>query len=497
MRPLTRRQALVLGAAGVGSVVVGGIGAAQTPLPWSAAPPDAHGPGGRAGGGVTPGADGATLTEPVVLASESGVLEVELEMAEREVRLGDVTARLLTYNGTVPGPTLLLRPGDTLRVHLVNRLDDVTNLHVHGLHVSPEGNGDNPFLAIEPGESFDYEIALPDDHPTGTFWYHPHHHGMVADQMFAGLYGAIVVEDDLPAGRVLVVSDVSLTADGAVRQVSMPERMMGREGETVLVNGQVRPRITAAPGERQRWRVVNACTSRHLRLELEGQEVTVLGVDLGRQAEPPSLGDLLLAPGNRADLLVTAAEGTATLRALPHDRGGMMGMMGGATTSSEPVTLATLEVAGPAAEPPAELPPAGDVRDLRDVEPAARRTLTFTMGMGRGRGPGGMTFGFDGRGFDAERTDQEVAAGAVEEWVIDNPTPMDHPFHLHVWPMQVVEAAGTAVAAPTWRDVVTVPAGSRVVVRVPFEDLTGRTVYHCHILDHEDAGMMGVVDVRA
>ena len=495
MRPLTRRQALVLGAAGVGSVVVGGIGAARTPLPWSAAPLDTTGPGGHAGGGVAPGGDGAPLTEPEVLASEDGVLAVELEMAEREVRVGDVTARMLTYNGTVPGPTLLLRPGDTLRVRLVNRLDDVTNLHVHGLHVSPEGNADNPFLAIAPGETFDYEIALPADHPAGTFWYHPHHHGTVADPMFAGLSGAIVVEDELPTGRVLVVSDVSLTADGAVRQVSLPERMMGREGETVLVNGQVRPVITAAPGERQRWRVVNACTSRYLRLELAGQEVAVLGVDLGREAEPPPLGDLLLAPGNRADLLVTATEGTATLRALPHDRGGMGMMMGGAAGSTEPVTLATLEVAGAAAEPPPGLPAAGAVRDLRDGEPDARRTLTFTMGMGRGRGPGGMTLGFDGRGFDADRTDQEVALGTVEEWVVDNPTPMDHPFHLHVWPMQVLEADGVAVAAPTWRDVVTVPAGTRVVVRVPFEDFAGRTVDHCHILDHEDAGMMGVIEV--
>ena len=123
---------------------------------------------------------------------------------------------------------------------------------MHGLHVSPEGNGDNVFVTVEPGESFDYDYRLPDDHPPGVFWYHPHHHGTVADQVFGGLYGAIVVEgpEELPVARerVLVVSDTSLDADGQLRQPSAMERMMGREGDLVLLNGQVRPTLTARPG---------------------------------------------------------------------------------------------------------------------------------------------------------------------------------------------------------------------------------------------------------
>ena len=106
-----------------------------------------------------------------------------------------------------------------------------------------------------------------------------------------------------------------------------------------------------------------------------------------------------------------------------------------------------------------------------------------------------MALGFDGRAFDAGRIDQRVGAETVEEWTIRNPTPMDHPFHVHVWPMQLVEERGRPVEEPTWRDVVNVPAGGAVVVRIPFEDHTGRTVYHCHILDHEDLGMMGVIQV--
>jgi FtsP/CotA-like multicopper oxidase with cupredoxin domain len=120
-----------------------------------------------------------------------------------------------------------------------------------------------------------------------------------------------------------------------------------------------------------------------------------------------------------------------------------------------------------------------------------RRTITFTMGMGMGD----MSFGFDGREFDHSRVDQRLNLGTVEEWTIANATPMDHPFHLHVWPMQVVEAPYLdATGAPDWRDVVIVPARSQVRVRVPIADFGGRTVYHCHILDHEDQGMMAIVE---
>lgn len=107
-----------------------------------------------------------------------------------------------------------------------------------------------------------------------------------------------------------------------------------------------------------------------------------------------------------------------------------------------------------------------------------------------------MDLGFDGRAFDADRVDQQVAAGSVEEWTITNPTPMDHPFHLHVWPMQLVEDNGEPVSEPVWRDVINVPANGRVRTLVDFTHHPGRSVYHCHILDHEDAGMMAVIDTR-
>jgi FtsP/CotA-like multicopper oxidase with cupredoxin domain len=129
---------------------------------------------------------------------------------------------------------------------------------------------------------------------------------------------------------------------------------------------------------------------------------------------------------------------------------------------------------------------------------AGTRTLTLAMGESgmEGSGMGGMMrFTIDGRAFDAGRVDQSVKAGSVEEWIIINTSPMDQPFHVHVWPMQLIEVGGRLSETPTWQDVVNVPARSRTRVRIAFDDFTGTAVYHCHILDHEDNGMMGVISV--
>lgn len=485
----TRRQAIRLGVVGLAGIAVGGVGLSRTGAPWSAPGPPAA------------ARSGAELVEPEILRSAGGLLRVDLVAARREIDVAGRQARVLTYNATLPGPTWRVRPGDRLEVRLANDLDRPTNLHTHGLLVSPEGNGDNPFVSVAPGEAFDYRFDLPADHPGGVFWYHPHHHGTVADQVFGGLYGTIVVEDDddaLPVARerTLVVSDISLTPDGRVARPSPAEVMMGREGASVLVNGQLLPTISAATGERERWRVVNACTSRYLRLAVPGQRVEVLGVDSGHEAVPLPVEDVLLAPGNRADLLVTmATAGSDELLTLGHDRAG--GMMMGAAGLSGPATLATLAVReGTGGAGPAPVPPRVEDPDLRDRAVATVREISFTMPMHAMMGGAAGGMGFDGLAFDAGRTDQHVAAGAVESWTIRNPTPLAHPFHLHVRPMQLVETNGAVVSAPTWRDVVDVPARGEVRVLVDFARHPGRSVYHCHVLDHEDAGMMATVEVR-
>ena len=179
MEPLSRRGALQLGGLGIASSAVGGFGLLL---------------GDRSGSSFRT-ASGAALQEPAVLQSAGGRLKVTLEARKGPVRIAGRGAMALSYNGGLPGPTLQLQPGDRLQIRLINGLTDPTNLHVHGLHVSPDGHGDNVLVAVQPGASWDYDYQLPSDHPPGVYWYHPHHHGMVAEQVFGGLYGAIIVGD--------------------------------------------------------------------------------------------------------------------------------------------------------------------------------------------------------------------------------------------------------------------------------------------------------------
>ncbi len=494
MPPVTRRTAVLLGGLGLAGTAAGGAG-----LWWSLKSRPAP---------VT----GEDLGQPAVYRSTRGLLETSLEAAPGRFPLAGRQAGALGYNGGIPGPTLRLRAGDILRLKLVNTLAEPTNLHLHGLHVSPGGNSDNVFVAVDPGGSFDYEYRLPAGHRPGLYWYHPHHHGRVAAQVFAGLFGAIIIEDPAPvpvsADRVLLVSDTSLDGDGNVARATLPERLAGRVGALLLVNGQSNPRLSARPGERERWRIVNCCVARYLRLRLDGQKLQLLGLDAGRFRSPSDVQEVLLAPGNRAELLVTAALGESVLRALPYDRGVMPGMAGrgpGLPAGQEDpagTVLATLNVAGDPAPPAAVLEPGPAPPELRSAAVAARRQLVLAapmgLGQGAGMGPGpGMNgFTINGQAYDERRTDTTVAAGTVEEWILVNRSPMDHPFHLHVWPMQLIAENGRSVAEGALRDVVNVPAFGQATVRIAFRDFTGRSVYHCHILDHEDLGMMGVIEVR-
>lgn len=483
MKPLSRRSALALGVTGTAVVAAGGAG-----LLWSRT------------AGLSAGS-GAALKEPVTVASRQGRLAVRLEAAPARIGIGGGTASVAVFNGSLPGPTLRLDPGDRLNITLVNALAEPTNLHVHGLHVSPAGNGDNPFISVAPGQSYEYEFVLPPDHPPGTFWYHPHHHGMAADQVAAGLYGAIIVQDAAPIPvsreRVLIVSDISLDGDGQIEPVSLPERMMGREGRTVLVNGQVRPALQAAPGERERWRLINACPARYLNLQLEGPRYQLLALDGRLLAAASDTEELLLAPGNRADFLVTPGEGRWALRTDPYDRGSMAGMMMDRRTSADtPAELLSLDARGDPVPEHGPVPWPPVLRDLREEPVTGRRRLDFSVGTGRGMGPATMGFTINGKEFDAARVDETVSVGSVEEWTLSNSSPMDHPVHLHVWPMQIIQDGARDPAGPRWQDVVNIPANGEVKVLVAFDSFPGRTVFHCHILDHEDLGMMGVLEAR-
>jgi FtsP/CotA-like multicopper oxidase with cupredoxin domain len=434
-----------------------------------------------------------------VVVSRDGLLDIELTAAPGVVLAGRSTSAY-GYNGTSPGPTLRVRPGDLLRVRLVNRLDQPTNLHTHGLHVPPGGDGDNPFVIIDPGARFDYAIAIPADHPPGTHWYHPHHHGTVADQIFAGLVGALLVEGgpDLSVAqdRILLVTDTTIDDAGRVVPPDAAARITGREGDLLLVNGQYQPVVAATSGTSERWRVINACTSRVLAVRLDAHALTQIALDGSYLPAPVSQTRVVLAPGNRADLIVRpTSAGRYALVSEAYDRG-RAGMMGSpANPAQEPVTLAILTVSG-AKAPQAPLPSSLPAPPTSDGPVVIRRRVTFAMGMGGGMGMGATTFTIDGRTFDPHRDDQTVQLNSIEEWTVLNLSPMVHPFHLHAWPFRVLVVSDGTTPQGTRQDVVLVPAHGWVRLRIPFIDFPGRSVYHCHILDHEDRGMMATVNVR-
>lgn len=488
-KAVSRRTVLIAGGASVGALAVLGGGFLL---------------GTTVGKNILPSGDatsGAPGYEPEILRSSGGKLTVDLVAGYTDTTIGGKKARLKTYNGSTPGPTWIVKPGDEITVNFTNMLGEPTNLHTHGFHVSPSGNSDNVFVEVADGETFTYQYTLGTDHPAAPYWYHPHHHGMAADQVFAGLYGAIIVEDSEPipttAERVLVMSDISLQTDGNVAGANMMSKMMGREGDILLLNGQVQPTYSAEQKALERWRIVNSCTSRYMKLSIPGGTATLLGKDSGRFARPQEVTEFALAPGNRADVFVQFGIEPVSLSytTVPHPDAIMMG----STQSYTDYPLAQFvpgAISAKALQVPVFQTPGPD---LRSETVANNRSFALNMpAMGGMGGMGNMNGGFtiNGQAFNMDVINTSVSLGTVEEWTIINETTMDHPFHLHVWPMQVLSIGDKTVSAVEYQDVVNVPAQSRSVVRIHFDEFEGNAVYHCHILDHEDQGMMGIIEAK-
>ncbi len=491
---IRRRQFLALSAAGAGTVIL---------TEWA---------GGRNQSLLQP-----AIARPQVHKSRDGLLELDLEASYRPVRLGNTQAYLLSYNRQVPGPRLEAKPGDTVRIHFTNNLSGPTNLHYHGLHITPQGNADNVFLSIPPKERLTYEFTIPSNHPSATFWYHPHHHTLVAEQVFGGLAGLFIVRgtlDEIPEVKAaqeefLVLQDFALDANGRMVAPNQMAMMMGREGQLITVNGQVNPHLSIATGGLLRLRLLNASASRFYRLKLAEHPLHLIATDGGALANPVEVSELLLAPGERAEVLVRGERdpGQYRLLNLPYNRSGtgmmgkgMMGQgmsgmmnhdMGNQFQFSQP--LATLTYRG-------SITPLALPKQLIPVtvlpEPTVVRRLEFSMAMGAGMK---MRFMFNNKTFNAKRVDTGVKLGTTEDWDLVNVDPdrMDHPFHVHVNSFQVVAREGKPEPYRAWKDTVLVRGGETVRMRIPFRDFSGKTVYHCHILDHEDLGMMGILEIHA
>ena len=444
------------------------------------------------------------------LTSSSGLLDLSLA-AQRstDIQIGGQFVERMTYNGQSPGPIVEVRAGDTVRLTIANELDEATNLHYHGLHISPEV--DNVFREVVSGASYTYEFQIPNNHPAVTAWYHPHYHLKVAPQVFNGLAGPLIVRgelDEIPEiqqaqEEVLVLQDFepNFPEDEALSTLA---KRWGREGSMQLVNGQQNPVIDLPQNGSLRLRLINASASRIYQLKLPEHPWFLIATDRGAIAEPTEIETLTLSPGERAELLIQGQRepGDYELLSLPYDRGlsEMIQAMGdqaermtGVVPSAQ-ITLATLRYAEGNRTTPLPLPKA-----LIPVNPLPNpsNTREFVLNHGIDSTAGSTGFIINGQSFVMDRVNTQVRLNEVEDWHIINKASIDHPFHLHTNRFQIIERNGKPEPLMTWKDTVSVRGYESVKIRVKFEDYTGRTVYHCHILDHEDRGMMGIVEIVA
>lgn len=439
-----------------------------------------------------------TLTSPPVLknlSSQPHVVEVALTAAPQQLPLvpGHPTTAY-AFNGQVPGPTLEVHEGDRVIVHFRNELPESTTIHWHGMHLQAHMDG-SPLYPIPPGGQYDYTFTVGPG-TAGTYWYHPHPDVRTGRQVALGLYGALIVRaarDPLPASipeRLLILSDNRFRPDGSV-DFPDPNSIAGgidlengREGNVLFVNGQIMPTIEIRPGELQRWRIINASAARVYRLAIPGQELLHIGDDGGLFEKPVSQSEILLANSERVEVLVRgsgAAGSQTTLETLPYDR---YVPQTRPADWNQPHSLLTLQVAD---VPPVTAVALPDVlRPIAALDTTAvtnRQLVVLTQGL------------INGRAMDLRRVDLRARLGTTEIWEIENLVGMDHPFHLHGFRFQILDRNGVPAPYRSWKDSVNVPKHETVRIIVRFDDFPGKWMFHCHILDHEDEGMMGILEI--
>ncbi len=426
-------------------------------------------------------------------SSQAGVFQAELIAAPVQiVLLSGQPTTFWAYNGSVPGPLIEAHEGDRVEIRFINRLDQPSTIHWHGLPVPPDQDG-NPHDPVAPGAEHTYRFTLPKG-SAGTYWYHPHPHGYTAEQVFRGMAGAFIVRaaaDPLSeiAERHLLISDLKLNADGSIAENDANDWMNGREGQFVLVNGQHQPTIELKSTER--WRIWNACSARYLKLDLGGHAFSLVGTDGGLIEQPQTLQEILLAPAERIEIIVqpVAQQKIVALTALTYDRQKM-----GTVAPEQALTLAQVTIA--------KGQPAGLPQTLRAISPlgksSADKRVVFSENMRMENGQHQMDFLVNGKAFDMHRVDMRSQLGALELWEVYNDSHMDHPFHIHGTQFQIVEFELDGKVTPTaflaWKD--TVNLRPRETVRVKMvQSFKGLRMFHCHILEHENQGMMATLEV--
>lgn len=444
-------------------------------------------PGGHAGGnGHDAGHDDPTHDDS---GHDSASAPVELPFPEDRASAGGLLAGTLVaqslgerlgYDGASPGPTLRLQVGDAVALTLQNDLTDTTTVHWHGLSVPNDMDG-VAFVTdpVEPGATFDYAFTV--DRP-GTFWYHPHVD--VSRQVDMGLYGAIVVahpDDPVPDRDLVLVFDaeeeyepeeetIAADHDGELHGGVDPS------ASNWLVNGVAQPTLALSPGERVLVRVVNASNAGYLSLTWPGARV--VGGDQGRLSAPAEATEVLVAPGQRVELEVLDGQGNVEVTT------GMWTPAGGAAYGDpQPVLFVTgSDTAGTPLDYVFDgASPSGD---------PSYADLVYTFQGGSDDEP----WLIDGESWP-DVTPRVVTAGAEVIVEARNLSATSHPFHLHGHRLELLSVNGVPPTVARWVDTVDVPIRATVRMKL-LADNPGSWALHCHLLGHEDHGMMTILEVQ-
>ncbi len=420
------------------------------------------------------------LLEPTI---ENGVSHYTLTIGTsqhdyKQARMIDT----YSYNGTpVLGPTLRLSTGDSVVISVTNELDETTTTHWHGADVPAEDDG-GPHSTIAPGTTWvaNFDVIQ----PAATLWYHPHAHGSTAEHVYRGAAGLIIIEDDNPAAAALpstygvddipvIIQDRDFTQDGQL-DFAIDDGEEGNLYSTLTVNGTIDPYVEVPEGL-VRLRLLNGSQARIYQLSVEGASMTKIASDGGYLAGPVVLEQLVLAPGDRAEIIVDVGTESAALVDSVFGRVLELRPSGPASgTSMLPDKLATIE-------------------PISESEITVDRS--FHMGDVRNFWEFDASWAINGVQFDMSRIDVTVQHGDTERWTLSSDDGQ-HVFHPHQIQFQILAINGEPPPPEEsgWEDSVLVNADREVVIAARFNSYAAEDtpyMFHCHILDHEDLGMMG------
>lgn len=434
------------------------------------------------------------------------------------------------YNGAYLGPTIRVPRGKPLHFDIRNGLDQSTTVHWHGAHIPGNVDG-GPHNPIAPGDRA--RVAFTLDQPAASLWYHPHPDGRTGPQVYAGLAGFLLVDDGLDARLGMphtygvddfpvVLQDRRLSDTGTLDYMTSMRDMMGMKGDRFLVNGVEQPYLSV-PGQWIRLRVLNGANARAFNLTFADKHpFHVVGSDAGLLERPVERTHLVLASGERVEIMLDLRRMQGKRLVLRSDSAGVIPGMNRMPMAADgfdhgQFDLLELRVGAPAGQSGkmparmAEIPTLnadGPHRQfiLDGMEMRMMRGMMMGGGApeGAASGPGGMRMGVGGRDLfaingtfmDMKVINERVKLGSTELWTVTNQGMMAHPFHVHGTSFQIRSRDGAPPPAHErgWKDVVFVPSGQSVELLARFDqpaDAAHPFMYHCHILEHEDNGMMG------